>query len=92
MTAQSDPSENKFDYSHFIVDYLPVPIYLILIFGYKVIMKTEGVKPADADLTGGKAKIDQDEAEFLAGEMRRKGGILESRWERIYRITLGNFF
>jgi amino acid transporter len=85
-------SPKNFDYSYFIVDYLPVPIYLALIFGYKIIMKTEVVKAIDADLTGGKAKIDQDEAEFLAQEMRRKGGLLETKWERLYRITLGNFF
>jgi yeast amino acid transporter len=88
----TNTKEPKFDYSHFITDYLPVPIYLLMIFGYKWIMKTEGVKAIEADLTGGKAKIDEDEAEFLAGEMRRKGGMLETRWERLYRLTLGYFF
>jgi amino acid transporter len=88
---QINPSQ-KFNHKDFIVDYLPVPIYLAMIFGYKYIMKTEGVTAMDADLTGGKAKIDEDEAEFLAGEMRRKGGMLETKWERLYRLTLGNFF
>jgi yeast amino acid transporter len=82
----------KFNHKNFIVDYLPVPIYAAMFFGYKFIMKTEVVKAADADLVGGKAKIDEDEAEFLAGEMRRKGGMAETKWERLYRITLGNFF
>lgn len=82
----------KFNHSNFIVDYLPVPIYAALFFGYKLIMRTEVVKAADADLVGGKAKIDEDEAEFLAGEMRRKGGMGETKWERVYRVTLGNFF
>ncbi|KAE9373203.1 dicarboxylic amino acid permease [Stipitochalara longipes BDJ] len=82
----------NFDYKDFIVDYLPIPIYLALIFGYKLLMKTEGVRPEDADLMGGKAKIDEDEAEFLAGELSRRGGLAETKWERVYRLTLGNFF
>jgi amino acid transporter len=85
-------STEKFDHKNFIVDYLPVPIYLAMFFGYKFIMKTEVVKAVDADLVGGKARIDEDEEEFLAQEMRRKGGMLETKWERLYRITLGNFF
>ena len=82
----------SFDWRDFIVDYLPIPIYLAMIFGYKVIMKTDGVRPEDADLMGGKAKIDEDEAEFLAGELNRKGGLAETKWEKGYRLTLGNFF
>ncbi|KAG0647966.1 Dicarboxylic amino acid permease [Hyphodiscus hymeniophilus] len=82
----------KFDWKNFIVDYIGVPLYLLMIFGYKIIMKTEGVRPEDADLFSGKQKIDEDEAEFLAEELRRKGGVSETRYERLYRVTLGNFF
>jgi amino acid transporter len=82
----------KFDWKNFIVDYIGIPIYLGMIFGYKFVMKTEGAKPGDADLFSGKSKIDEDEAEFLAEELRRKGGVHEKRYERIYRVTLGNFF
>jgi amino acid transporter len=85
-------TDGKFDHNSFIVDYLPIPIYLALFFGYKIIMKTEVVKAVDADLIGGKARIDEDEAEFLASEMRRKGGMVETKRERLYRLTLGNFF
>jgi yeast amino acid transporter len=85
-------ADSKFNYKDFIVNYLPVPIYLAMIFGYKLIMKTEGVKAVDADLLSGKSKIDEDEAEFIAAEMARKGGMLEGKWERVYRLTLGNFF
>ena len=82
----------KFDWKHFITDYLGIPLYLIMIFGYKIIMKTRGVAPEDADLFSGKQKIDEDEAEFLAEELRNKSGVYETRYERLYRITLGNFF
>lgn len=82
----------KFDWKDFISDYIGVPIFLVMIFGYKFIMKSEGVKPHDADLFSGKTKIDEDEAEFLAEELRRKGGVHETKYERMYRVTLGNFF
>ena len=55
-------------------------------------MRSEGVKSEDADLFGGKAKIDDDEAEFLAEQSRRKGGVNETTFEKLYRRTLGNFF
>ncbi|CZT00364.1 related to aromatic amino acid transport protein aroP [Rhynchosporium agropyri] len=82
----------RFDWRNFIVCYIPIPIYLGMIFGYKIIMKTERVKAGHADLFGGKAKIDDDEAEFLAKEMRKKGGVIETKYQRYYRVTLGNFF
>jgi amino acid transporter len=85
-------SDTNFDWKNFIVDYLPLPVYFVMIFGYKVFMKMEGVKPQDADLFSGKAKIDEDEAEFLAEELRRKGGVHETKYERLYRVTLGKFF
>jgi amino acid transporter len=87
-----DVTGKKWDPAQFVVDYIPIPIYLIMIFGYKVFMKSEGVTPMGADLFGGKAKIDEDEAEFLEEQRRRRGGMLETRWEKYYRVSLGNFF
>ena len=88
-----DPIKNThFDWRKFIVCYIGLPIYLGMIFGYKFIMKSHGRKPKDADLLSGKAKIDREEEEFLAEEMQRRGGGGETRWERLYRLTLGNFF
>jgi len=87
----SDPSYGKFDWQHFITDYLGIPLYLMMIFGYKLIMKTEGIRPEDADLFGGKAKIDEDEADFLAKELQRQG-VSETKYQRLYRVTLGNLF
>ncbi|PGH16331.1 hypothetical protein AJ79_01873 [Helicocarpus griseus UAMH5409] len=56
----------KFDYKNFITAYLGIPLYVILIFGYKLVTKCKGVKPHEADLWTGKDKIDREEAEFLA--------------------------
>jgi amino acid transporter len=81
----------KFDTSTFVTTYLGLPLYIILFFGYKVFMKTKLIKPEEADLYGGKARIDAEEAEFLARQAERKGGP-ETKLEKFYRRTLGNLF
>lgn len=81
----------KFDTRTFVTTYLGLPLYIILFFGYKFIMKTKLIKPEEADLYGGKARIDAEEAEFLAVQAEKKGGP-ETKVERIYRLTLGNLF
>lgn len=77
-----------FDWRTFITTYLGIPLYIIMIFGYKFIMKTKTVQPHTADMYGGKARIDAEEAEFIAAEAAKKGGP-ETRGQRIYRLTLG---
>lgn len=77
-----------FDWRTFITTYLGIPVFLIMLFGYKFIMKTETVRPETADLYSGKARIDAEEAEFIAAENAKKGGP-ETKAERIYRLTLG---
>jgi amino acid transporter len=78
----------KFNTDTFVTTYLGIPLYFIMFFGYKFIMKTSWVRPEDADLFSGKARIDAEEEEFLAQEQARKG-VPETRGERIYRLTLG---
>lgn len=87
-----DPKMGNFDWKNFIVHYIGVPIYLCMIFGYKIVMKSKTVRPEDADLFGGKAKIDEDEAEFLAQELQRRGSTSDPSYKRVYRVTLGVFF
>ncbi|KAF2647946.1 histidine permease [Lophiostoma macrostomum CBS 122681] len=55
-----------FDYKNFITGYLGIPLYLILIFGYKFWHKTQAVKPHEADFYTGKDEIDREEEAFLA--------------------------
>jgi yeast amino acid transporter len=81
----------KFDTRTFVTTYLGLPLYIILFCGYKLVMKTKLIKPEEADLYGGKARIDAEEAEFLAVQAEKKGGP-ETKVERIYRLTLGNLF
>lgn len=61
-----NPKWGNFDYKKFITAYLGIPIYLILIFGYKFVTKCKGVKPEEADLWTGKEEIDREEAAYLA--------------------------
>lgn len=67
----------NFDYKNFITAYLGIPLYLILIFGYKFVTKCKGVKPEEADLWSGKDQIDREEAAFIArheAEMEKNAG------------------
>ncbi|KAF2124246.1 hypothetical protein P153DRAFT_379761 [Dothidotthia symphoricarpi CBS 119687] len=65
-------SYGSFDWRNFITGYLGIPIYLILIFGYKFIMKTKMVKPHMADFYTGKDVIDREEEAFIAYEAEKK--------------------
>jgi yeast amino acid transporter len=56
----------NFDYKNFVTGYLGIPLYLIMIFGYKYWFRTEGARPHFTDLYSGKQKIDNEEDEFLA--------------------------
>ncbi|KIW68285.1 hypothetical protein PV04_04242 [Phialophora macrospora] len=69
--VHSPSTYGNFDYKNFITGYLGIPLYLIMIFGYKLIMKTKGIKSQDADLFSGKDFIDREEEEFLAEKARK---------------------
>lgn len=50
---------DKVDWMGIAVAYIGIPLFLALYFGYKIAKKTKGVKPEEADLTIGFAKIDE---------------------------------
>lgn len=81
-----------FDYKNFITAYLGIPLYIIMIFGYKLIMKSQGVKPATADLYSGKARIDEEEIEYLEAERLKNDGKPQSKLDKIYERTIGAVF
>lgn len=58
----------NFDYKNFITAYLGIPLYLIMIFGYKLVTGCKGVTPETADLFSGKDEIDREEALYLAAK------------------------
>ena len=81
LTKNFDVFVGTFDYEDFITGYLGIPIYIALFVGYKIVKRPKGVKPEEADLWSGKAKIDAEEQEFIAQEAqikeekRGKGGL-----------------
>ncbi|KAK4504585.1 hypothetical protein PRZ48_005501 [Zasmidium cellare] len=77
-------SYENFDYKNFIAGYLGLPIYLALIFGWKLYHKTERVLPATADLFTGKDEFDRDEQEWIAyAESRREQRKMLKWYEKI---------
>lgn len=61
------------DYKNFITVYLGIPLYVIMIVGYKLIVKSERVLPETAGMKGGKQRMDDEEAEFVAAELEKYG-------------------
>ncbi|KAK4561380.1 amino acid transporter [Recurvomyces mirabilis] len=86
----SPKTYGNFDYKNFITGYLGIPLYIFMIFGYKLIMRTKGVKPAEADLWTGKDVIDADEQEWLAKEAVEKASGKQA--SSLYRHTFGYLF
>ncbi|KAJ5669032.1 Dicarboxylic amino acid permease [Penicillium macrosclerotiorum] len=80
----------NFDYKNFITAYLGIPLYLILLFGYKFITKCEGVKPSTANLFEGKDEIDREEAAFLARKAAEEEKHTQSHW--FYRTFVSWLF
>jgi amino acid transporter len=47
---QFEAGRRHFNYKSFVASYLSIPLYLILIVGYKLTIKTKHVAPKEADL------------------------------------------
>ncbi|EXJ87148.1 hypothetical protein A1O3_04107 [Capronia epimyces CBS 606.96] len=84
-TATSD-----FDYKNFITGYIAIPVFLIILFAYKVVYRTKGVKPAEADLQSGLAEVRLHEIEFAAMEAEKLAN--QGRLGRYYRRYLSWLF
>lgn len=70
-----NPKWGSFDYKSFITAYLGIPLYLMLIVGYKVFARSKRVRPHEADLWTGKEEVDREEAEYAAArEMEGRSG------------------
>ena len=66
LTKNYSAFVGKFNTADFVTGYLGIPLYLIMIFGYKAIKREPGKTPLTADLFTGKDAIDREEEEFLA--------------------------
>ena len=61
-----------------------------MIAGYKLIKRTHGVKPSEADLFTGKDIIDADEKEWLEKEAEKRNGAKRGGW--LYEHSVGYLF
>ncbi|KAI9927661.1 hypothetical protein MW887_003282 [Aspergillus wentii] len=84
------PKYGNFDYKSFITAYLGIPLYLIMIFGYKLITRCKGVDPHEADLWTGKDEIDREEAEYVARKEAEEGNHAGASW--FYRTFVSWLF
>ncbi|KAF2759123.1 hypothetical protein EJ05DRAFT_475351 [Pseudovirgaria hyperparasitica] len=89
-TATNATGYGNFDYKNFITGYLGIPLYLIMIFGYKLYYKTKGIAPLEADFYSGKAEIDREEEEFLARKAAMGEKIKGGNW--FYRTFVSWLF
>ncbi|KAF2200658.1 dicarboxylic amino acid permease [Delitschia confertaspora ATCC 74209] len=80
-----DKAYGNFDYKNFITGYLGIPLYIIMIFGYKIFKKSKGIRPHEADFYTGKDVIDREEEEFLAHQAAMRGS-KQGNW--FYRTFL----
>jgi yeast amino acid transporter len=64
-----------FKTADFITGYLGIPLYLIMLFGYKFWFKTKQIRPEMADFYTGKDLIDREEEEFLANKAAKERAV-----------------
>lgn len=57
---------NSFTYKDFITGYIVLPVFVIMFVGFKLIYKTELIRPEDVDLTTYRDVIDAEEERFAA--------------------------
>lgn len=81
-----------FDKTSFITGYIGIPFYLIMLFGYKIIMKTKRVLPHEADLYTLKDVVDREEELFLEAQARERELNPPGRWGKLYENTIGLLF
>lgn len=79
-------------YKTFLTGYLGIPLFLGFIFGHKLVTKSKGVNPEEADFYTGKDIIDREEEEFLAEKAAQLAAKGEARGGWFYRVFLSWLF
>lgn len=77
-----------FDYKGFIVQYIGIPIYLGLIFGYKIVKKSQRVRAEAADLVTGvpEETVAEEMAAVEAAEREKEATVTgRGTLRKIYR-------
>ena len=83
-----------FDAKTFITGYIGIPLYVILIVGYKLALHTRWIRSDEADLFTGKHECDREEAEFLENKQARAEERTGSKkfWYTVYEKGFGWLF
>lgn len=76
-----------FQYKNFITGYLGIPLYLIMIIGYKLVMRSKEIKPDKADLFSGKAQIDREERECEEQEALKRASGKGGKGSKAYALV-----
>ncbi|KAI9687029.1 MAG: hypothetical protein M1822_002439 [Bathelium mastoideum] len=63
----------KLDYRDFISGYIGIPVYLILLLGYKFGKKTKTLTPLQVDLYSGQTELDREQQELVERSATEKG-------------------
>ncbi|KAH3668179.1 hypothetical protein OGAPHI_001933 [Ogataea philodendri] len=93
ITKSFDVFIAGFDYKTFITSYIGIPVFLISLFGYKIIMRTKTVKPEEADLVTYKDVIDAETEEYELLEEKKvaaRNGKKDLGW--LYDHSVGYLF
>ena len=82
-----------FNVSSFVTGYLGIPLYVVMYVGWKLIKRTRTISLQEAGFYEGKAKIDEEEREFLANmELRRNAKMQRGGWSWFYERVVGWLF
>lgn len=95
LTKGAEVFVGKFDLPTFIVQYVGIPVYLVCIFGYKLVMKTHRVKNGQADLITDvpQETVAEERARFQEAQWQRENSEgPASVWVKVYRTGLSWLF
>ena len=92
FNAFTHGSYGAWDYKTFITGYLGIPLYLMLLFGYKFWTKCARVTAHDADFYTGKDIIDREEEEFLAAKAAKDRNTPRSKFGWFYKRFISWLF
>lgn len=83
-----DTMVHKFDSKNFITQYIGVPIYVALILGYKIVMRSKRVHASEIDFVTGTRDFASEYEEFLEKE-RIENAKPKAWYQQIWKYTGG---
>lgn len=82
-----------FDSKVFITGYIGIPFFLIILFGYKFVMKTKYIKPTEIDFYPElRHRIDREESEYIEAMAQYERDHPPSTLKKLYNHSFGYLF